>query len=352
MLLFSRKDKVNQGAILKSLTVLKDFLFLASIGVIMELIITSYIADLIFGDPQWFPHPVRIIGRLVSFFDRKLNGGGHKYIERFGGIITTISIVGISGICAYAIIVAAGKLHPIAGKIAWVFLAYTTLAIKDLVMHARSVGKMLAINDNEEARKKLSLMVGRDTQKLSQEEAIQATVETVAESTTDGIVAPLFYLFLGGPVLAVMFKAVSTLDSMIGHKDERYLYFGWCAAKIDDIANFIPARIAGLLIPIAALLSGKDYAQSLRIMFRDGKKQDSPNSAISEAAMSGALGVRLGGTCSYSGRIVEHSYLGERRRPISISLIKEAIIISVIVSLLMLAVGILFKQAVIYLVRL
>lgn len=318
----------------------------------MELIIASYIADLIFGDPQWFPHPVRIIGRLISFFDRKLNGGGHKYIERFGGIITTISIVGISGICAYAIIVTAEKLHPIAGKIAWVFLAYTTIAIKDLVMHARSVGKMLAINDNEEARRKLSLMVGRDTEKLSRNEVIQATVETVAESTTDGIVAPLFYLFLGGPVLAVMFKAVSTLDSMIGHKNGKYLHFGWCAAKLDTAVNFIPARITGLLTPMAALFCGKDFVESFRIMLRDGKKQDSLNSAISEAAMSGALGVRLGGTCSYSDRIVEHPYLGEQRRPISISLIKEAITISVVASLLMLAVGILFKQAVIYLVRL
>jgi adenosylcobinamide-phosphate synthase len=318
----------------------------------MELIIASYIADLIFGDPQWFTHPVRMMGKLISFFERILNGSAYTGIQRLWGAVTTVSVIGISGICAYAIIELATKFHPIAGKIAWIFLAYTTLATKDLVIHARAVWKMLAINDIEGARKKLSLMVGRDTQKLSQDEAIQATVETVAESTTDGIVAPLFYLLLGGPVLAVMFKAVSTLDSMVGHKDERYLYFGWCAAKIDDIANFIPARIAGLLIPIAALFSGKDPAQSLRIMFRDGKKQDSPNSAISEAAMSGALGVRLGGTCSYSGRIVEHPYLGEQRRPISISLIKEAIIISVIVSLLMLAVGILFKQAAIHLVRL
>jgi len=131
---------------------------------------------------------------------------------------------------------------------------------------------------------------------------------------------------------------------MIGHKNERYLNFGWCAATLDDAANFIPARITGLLIPMAALFSGKDSVQSLRICFRDGKKQDSPNSAISEAAMSGALGVRLGGTCSYSGRIVEHPYLGEQRRPISIFLIKEAITISEVSSLLMLAVGILFSR--------
>jgi len=195
-------------------------------------------------------------------------------------------------------------------------------------------------------------MVGRDTQKLSQEEIIQATVETVAESTTDGIIAPLFYLFLGGPVLAIMFKAISTLDSVIGHKNERYLYFGWCAAKLDTLANFIPARITGLLIPIAALFYGKDFTGSFRIMLRDGKKQDSFNSAVSEAAMAGALGVRLGGTCNYSGRIVEHPYLGEQRRQISISLIKETITISVVTSLLMLVTGIVFKQVVIYLFRL
>lgn len=319
----------------------------------MDLILISYIADFVFGDPYWFPHPVRLMGRLISFFEGALNNGSvHKTIQRFCGILTALGVITISGICAYVIIKLATRFHPIAGKLAWIFLAYTTLATKDLVIHARAVWKMLAINDIEGARKKLSLMVGRDTQGLSQEGVICATLETIAESTTDGIIAPLLYLILGGPVLAVMFKAVSTLDSMIGHKDERYLYFGWCAAKIDDIANFIPARIAGLLIPIASLFSGKDSVASLRIMFRDGKKQDSPNSAISEAAMSGALGVRLGGTCSYSGRIVEHPYLGEQRWPISISLIKEAITISEVSSLLMLAVGILFKQAVIHLVRL
>lgn len=318
----------------------------------MDLILFSYITDFVFGDPHWFPHPVRLMGRFISFLEKILNGSTHKTVKRFYGIVVALGVIIISGICAYAIIKLAGKLHPIAGKIAWVFLAYTTLAIKDLVIHARAVWKMLAIDDIERARKKLSLMVGRDTGKLSQDEVIQATIETVSESTTDGIVAPLFYLFLGGPVLAVMFKAVSTLDSMIGHKDERYLYFGWCAAKIDTIANFIPARITGLLIPIAALFCGKDSMQSFHIMFRDGKKQDSLNSAISEAAMSGALGVRLGGTCSYSGRIVEHPYLGEQRWPISVSLIKEAITISVVTSLLMLAVGILFKQAFIHLVRL
>lgn len=304
------------------------------------LILYAYIADFVFGCPKWFPHPVRLMGRLISSLERRLNVSKDKYIQRLYGVFTAVVVIGISGICAYAIIDIAKRFHPIAGKIVWVFLAYTTLAIKDLSQHARDVWKMLTINDTEQARKKLSLIVGRDTEELSQEEIIRATVETVAESTTDGIVAPLFYLFLGGPVLAIIFKAISTLDSMIGYKDERYLHFGWCAAKLDTLANFIPARITGLLIPIAALFCGKDFKESFRIMIRDGKKQDSLNSAVSEAAMAGALGIQIGGTCSYSGNVVEHPYLGEQRRPMSITLIKEAITLSNLSSLLMLAIGI------------
>lgn len=312
------------------------------------MIFVSYIADLVFGDPQWFPHPVRLMGRLISFFHRKLSGSAHKGIERFWGALTTISVVGISGICAYTIIELAGRIHPLAGKISWVFLAYTTLATKDLAVHANAVWKEVMKGNIEEARQKLSLIVGRDTQELSEKGIVLATIETVAENTTDGIIAPLFYLFLGGPVLAVMFKAVSTLDSMIGHKDEKYLYFGWCAARTDEVANYLPARIAGVLIPLAALVCGKDAKGAFRIMLKDGKN----NSAVAEAAMAGALGVRLAGPCSYQGRAVEYPYLGEEKKPISSYLIKEAIVISVISSLLMLVIGIVVQQAVLRLIRL
>jgi adenosylcobinamide-phosphate synthase len=314
----------------------------------MELILASYIADLIFGDPQWFPHPVRLMGRLISFFHRKLSGSAHKGIERFWGALTSVSVVGISGICAYAIIESAVRIHPLAAKIAWVFLAYTTLATKDLVVHTKVVWKEVVKGNIEEARKKLSLIVGRDTQELSEKGVVLATIETVAENTTDGIIAPLFYLFLGGPVLAVMFKAVSTLDSMIGHKDEQYLHFGWCAARIDEVINYLPARITGMLISLAALVSGKNAKEAFRIMLKEGKN----NSAVAEAAMAGALGVRLGGPCSYRGRIVEYPYLGEEKKPISTYLIKEVIVISVISSLLMLVIGIVVQQAVLRLIRL
>lgn len=306
----------------------------------MELILASYAADLIFGDPQWFPHPVRIIGKQISFFDRRLNLNAHKNIQRLYGVFVTASVVGISGICAYAVIELAGMICPLAGKIAWVFFAYTTVAIKDLFTHARAVRNALAAKDLGDARKKLSLIVGRDTEKLPEGGIIRATAETVAESAADGVIAPLIYLFLGGPSLAVMFKAISTLDSMIGHKNERYLYFGWCAAKLDDIANYIPARVTGVLISLAALITGKNAVEALRVMIRDGRKQDSPNSAVSEAAMAGALGVRMGGACSYAGRVVDHPYLGEQKKAISLRLIDEALLIAVTASALMISIGI------------
>lgn len=316
----------------------------------MDLILLSYIADWVFGDPQWFPHPVRLMGRLIAFLERRLNGGRSKMRQRFCGVFTVLVVIAVGGGGACVLIAAAKNLHPLAGKVVWVFLAYSTLAVKDLVIHARAVGEMLAVNDIAEARRRLSLIVGRDTAGLSQDEVIRAAVETVAESTTDGIVSPLFYLLLGGPVTAVMFKAVSTLDSMIGHKDERYLHFGWCAAKLDDVANFIPARITGLLIAAAALCCRKSPGQSLRMMFRDGRKQDSPNSAVAEAAMAGALGVRLGGARAYAGRIKEHPYIGEQQRLFSVGLIREALCISVVTSVLMVSIGIVTRQAILRLI--
>ncbi|MCM8773824.1 MAG: adenosylcobinamide-phosphate synthase CbiB [Candidatus Omnitrophica bacterium] len=308
----------------------------------MDLIVFSYIFDLIFGDPQWFLHPVRLMGRLISFLEKILNKKGNKIIQILSGIITWFLVIFISGISTYLIIKIAQRINPFIGKIVWVFISYTTLATKDLSLHAYAVFKMLEKNDIIGARKKLSLMVGRDTEKLSKDEIICATVESIAENTNDGIISPLFYLFLGGPVLAIIFKAISTLDSEIGHKNERFLYFGWFSAKLDTIANFIPARITGFLIPLASLFCGKNLLKSFRIMLRDGRKQDSINSAISEAAMAGALEIRLGGNCNYSGIIVKHPYLGDGRKP-KISHINEAIAISLVSSLLMLLFGIFFK---------
>lgn len=310
----------------------------------MELIIISYTTDLVFGDPEWFIHPVRLIGRLINTLDRILNNNRHRIILLCYGIITALSVVSLSGICAYFIIQTADKLNPLAGKIAWVFLAYTTIAMKDLVRHARAVREKLIQDDLKGARDKLSLIVGRDTDNLAKDDIVRATIETTAESLNDGVIAPLFYLFLGGPIAAVCFKAVSTLDSMIGHKNQRYIYFGWCAAKLDSLANFIPARITGLLICTASLFCKKNFRQPLKIMFRDGRKQDSLNSAISESAMAGALGIRLCGPCSYQSKIANHAYLGEEKNPVTLNLINEAILISITASLIMVITGTLIKN--------
>ena len=195
-----------------------------------------------------------------------------------------------------------------------------------------------------EARKQLSKIVGRDTQNLTKNRIIAAATESIAENTNDGIVAPLFYLILGGPVLAIAYKSINTLDSMVGYKDEKYLHFGWFPAKLDDIANFIPARISGFLISISSLISGRmGFKEPFKTMLRDGQKHPSPNSGLSEAAMAGALGIRLGGTSSYNGKVSTKPYIGEGRRNMQPSLITEALTISFISSILMLSIGVILK---------
>jgi adenosylcobinamide-phosphate synthase len=189
------------------------------------------------------------------------------------------------------------------------------------------------------ARKKLSYLVGRDTKHLSEKEVIKAAVESIAESASDGIIAPLFYLILGGPVLALIYKAINTLDSMVGYKNERYKDFGWFSARLDDAANFIPSRISGLLIAISSLIIGKDYKNSLMTMIKDGRKHLSPNAGFPEAGMAGALGVRLGGPSLYNGQLCLKPYIGEERNKLQPRLINEALSITLVSSMLMLLIG-------------
>ncbi len=286
-------------------------------------LLASYLADLIFGDPERLPHPVRGMGKMIGFLDNRLAR------SRISGVILAFVVIGVSACLAYLLV----KLSPILG----IYLGYTTLSVKDLQVKARAVMKEDSI---AEARKYLAMIVGRDTQNLDKERIVTATIESIAESTNDGIVAPLFYLTLGGPVAAISYKAINTLDSMVGYKNERYLHFGWFSAKLDDIANFIPARISGFLISIS---SGKRFIQSLKTMAKDSRKHASPNSGVSEAAMAGALGIRLGGEWSYQGKIIKRHYIGEEKRQVQPSLINEALTISLIVSILMVSLGVLFR---------
>lgn len=295
----------------------------------------AYILDLVLGDPQWFVHPVKIIGALINFLESKLRNDSPGENLRIKGVILTVVVVGLSVLCPYLFLVIMEKISPLAGTAAWIFLAYTTLATKDLFLHARRIKTKLTAKDLAGARQQLSHIVGRETSGLSESGVVKATVESIAENTNDGVIAPLFYLFLGGPVLAMAYKAVNTLDSMVGYKNEKYLELGWFSAQLDDWANFIPARLTGLLIPVAAFILRKDFKNSFKIMMRDGRKHPSPNSGLSEAAMAGALGIKLGGPLKPD--------LGDEKRAIGLELINEALTVTFAASLLMVITGVVLR---------
>lgn len=313
------------------------------------IIISAALFDLMAGDPAWFPHPVRMIGNAIS--------RGEGILRRFartaaaeraaGALLTLVIVAGVYGIAWYAISFLR-SVSAYLGIAVAIYLSYTTLAIKELSRAAKAVLIPLRSGDIQAARRNLSMIVGRDTGALGEKEIARATVETVAENASDGVIAPLVYLALGGPALAMTYKAVNTLDSMIGHRSERYQHFGWAAAKLDDVANFIPARITAVLICMAAeivtlMRFSVSHAQSeirnpksssWRIMLRDGAKHPSPNSGWPEAAMAGALGVRLGGASTYNGILSERPYLGDRTRDLEAEDIARAIRFLGIVSLL------------------
>src|SRR3989304_3957317 len=214
------------------------------------------------------------------------------------------------------------------------------VSVKSLADESKKILTALKENDLMKARKALSLIVGRDTANLSQEQIVRACVETVAEGSVDGVLSPLFYAFVGGPSAAMAYKAVNTLDSMVGYKDEKYIRFGWASARLDDLANYIPARISAVLIPIASFLCGCHFKGSLRIAFRDGRKHESPNSGIPEAAIAGALGVQIGGPRKYQGEIVEKPFIGDAQNPLTTKSIDMAIKIIYVASVLFMACGI------------
>ncbi|AJE02432.1 adenosylcobinamide-phosphate synthase CbiB [Geobacter pickeringii] len=277
-------------------------------------ILVAVALDLLLGDPRWLPHPVVQIGRLIA----ALEGLLRRLVpnERLGGVLLLVLTVGATFGTAWGLVRGAALLHPAAGIAVSALLGWTCLAARSLHGESGLVARALATGDLPEARRFLSYIVGRDTAELSEPEIWRGTVETVAENTSDGVIAPLFFLMVGGAPLALAYKAVNTLDSMVGYKNERYRYFGWASARCDDLANLIPSRIAGLLICLVAPLAGCSGCRALRTMVRDGRNHSSPNSGIPEAAVAGALGVRLGGTNAYFGTPVEKPTIGEPLRPL------------------------------------
>jgi adenosylcobinamide-phosphate synthase len=257
--------------------------------------------DLLLGDPGWLPHPIRGIGRLIQILERILR---RLPYERLAGITLVLTVL-----LAVTTIVTATLYW--ASGIAAVYWIFTSLAVRSLDQESNKVIRALREGDLDKARKLLAYIVGRDTQTLSDREITRAVFETVAENMSDAIVAPLFYLALFGVPGMVAYKAVNTMDSMIGYKNERYIRFGWAAARLDDVANYIPARItAGLIVFSAALLRLR-WRDAISIVFRDARLQPSPNAGYPEAALAGALGVQLGGLNYYFGRPVQKPFLGE-----------------------------------------
>ncbi len=277
------------------------------------ILLTGVLLDLILGDPQGWPHPVRGIGWLVRYAERLSRRAIRN--PRRAGIVTALGVILVSGVLTLLLVRCAGMLHPVAGTIASVVIVYTCLGARDLSDHARRVHQRLAAGDIAGARRRVGMMVSRDTGELDAAGVSRAAIESVAENFIDGVVAPLLFAALFGPVGAVVFKAVSTMDSMIGKRDERYHEFGTFAARLDDVLNFIPARLGLLLIAASAPLVNLSGRRALRIGWRDRKHHDSPNSAWAEAAFAGALGVQLGGTDIYAGRTIAHATLGDGDAP-------------------------------------
>jgi adenosylcobinamide-phosphate synthase len=269
----------------------------------------ALLLDLMLGDPRWLPHPVALIGHLITSLEKILRSAIHH--EQVAGVMLLIITVGSTMATTWLLLRCAAYLHPLAGFLAAVILAFTCLAARSLHDESGLVANALMAGDIGAARHKLSYIVGRDTGHLDEAEIWRALVETVAENTADGIIAPLFWLVLGGPVAGMAFKAVSTLDSMVGYKNRRYLRLGWASARMDDLMNFIPARLTALLLIISAPLAGLSLSGALRITLRDRLKHPSPNSGHPEAAAAGALGVRLGGMAHYGGQPSLKEYIGE-----------------------------------------
>jgi adenosylcobinamide-phosphate synthase len=274
------------------------------------------VADLLCGDPEWLPHPVRLIGRLTACGEALARpGGGSVRRDLFAGMALTVVVIVLTVAATVAAGAGARWLHPSLGFAADVILAWTALATGSLLAEARHVLRALDDDDLVRARPRLARIVGRDTDTLPEGEVSRALIETLAESTCDGIVAPLCFLAVGGLPAALAYKAINTLDSMIGHRESPYTYFGWSAARLDDVANFIPARLAALAIVLAAPVTGGHASRALRVWWQDHDQHDSPNAGHPEAAMAGALGVTLGGVNVYDGLPHRRPLLGAGAAP-------------------------------------
>lgn len=299
----------------------------------------GFVLDLLIGDPHFLLHPVQVIGALISALtktflkdtvknkaltdetpangaEQKDGTGRNTSNELACGAITVVLVLLATLLVSAVLFIGAYLIHPYLGILLEAIMTWQILAVKSLRKESMKVYKALQNGTIEDARHAVSMIVGRDTAQLNEEGVIKAAVETVAENTSDGIIAPMLYTAIGGPVLGFLYKSINTMDSMIGYKNDKYLYFGRCAAKLDDVVNFLPSRISAGFMIIASAIGGRHYSakNAVKIYKRDRKNHASPNSAQTEAVCAGALGLRLAGDASYFGKIVKKPYIGDAIR--------------------------------------
>lgn len=296
--------------------------------------IAGFVLDLLIGDPHFIPHPVRLIGSLISFCDKRLNcDAGYNISEKKinlikykRGMLLAFTVIIATFAISVIIIVAAYSINLYAGVIAEAVMTWQILATKCLRVESMRVYDALRTDGVDAGRRAVSMIVGRDTSVLDAAGVTRAAVETIAENTSDGVIAPMLYTAIGGPVLGFVYKAVNTMDSMLGYKNDKYMYFGRFAARLDDVVNFIPARISAYLMIAAAFIGGRQFdgKNAYRIFKRDRFNHASPNSAQTESVCAGALRVQLAGDAVYFGKLVKKKYIGDGLREIEYEDIKRA----------------------------
>lgn len=300
----------------------------------------AFVLDILIGDPRWLPHPIRMIGKCIEYLETLLRKVFRS--ERTAGIFLTGIIVLGSYLITFKIISLFYGFGKVWGLTASIIIIFYSLSIRDLLKETGGVLKALKSGNLPKARSNLSRIVGRDTHNLSEQQVAAGCIETSAESSVDGIIAPLLYAFIGGPAFAMAYKSINTLDSMVGYKNEKYNNFGWASAKLDDVANFIPARIAAIILPISSFICGADYSNSIRIVKRDGQKHPSPNSGIPEAAIAGALKIRLGGPSVYNGIPSNKPFIGDPINNIDLDDISNTTRIVMVSAIILVVSGIAF----------
>lgn len=291
----------------------------------------GFLLDLLFGDPHWLPHPIRLIGWLIANVEKCLRKKEeekerNEKREIFLGIWMVLIVLVCTFLAVSLILFFTYKISIYAGIFVETIMTYQILATKCLKTESMKVYQCLKNQDLTSARRAVSMIVGRDTEILNEQGIAKAAIETVAENTSDGVIAPMLYTALGGPILGFLYKAVNTMDSMIGYKNDRYLYFGRAAAKLDDFVNYIPSRISAYLMIAASFTGGQCFSgkRAFLIYKRDNRKHASPNSAQTEAVCAGALGIRLAGDASYFGKIVKKPYIGDELRQVEYEDIRRA----------------------------